>query len=91
MPTFKTSNIEMVEMFKKSSLTCFHANPTTWSLGSKLDSIGKTKENAMKGRRDMVVITLKNVLILEYQSMMALFMIPNAQLTFEKTGEYFKL
>ncbi len=39
----------------------------------------------------MVVITLKHVLILEYQSMMTLFMIPNAQLTFEETCEYFKL
>ncbi len=45
----------------------------------------------MKARRDMVVITLKDILILEYQSMMTLFMIPNAQLTFEETCEYFKL
>jgi hypothetical protein len=45
----------------------------------------------VKGRKDMVVITLKHVLILEYQSMMTLFMIPNAQLTFEETCEYFKL
>jgi len=45
----------------------------------------------VKARMDMVVITLKNVLILEYQSMMTLFMILNAQLTFEKTYEYFKL
>jgi hypothetical protein len=94
MPSFKTTNIEMVEMFKKSSLTHLHANPTTWSLGSKLDWFGKTKENAfhvqVKARRHMVVITLKNVLILEYQSMMTLFMIPNAQLTFEDTCEYFK-
>jgi hypothetical protein len=85
----------MVEMFKKSSLTRLHANPTTWSLGSKLNWIGKTKENAfhvqVKVRRDMVVITLKNVLIFEYQSMMILFMILNAQLTFEETCEYFKL
>jgi len=95
MPTFKTTNIEMVEMFKKNSLTRLHANLTTRSLGSKLDWIGKTKENAfhvqVKARMDMVVITLKNVLILEYQSMMTLFMILNAQLTFEKTYEYFKL
>lgn len=39
----------------------------------------------------MVVITLKNVLIIEYQSMMTLFMILNVQLTFEETCEYFKL
>jgi hypothetical protein len=45
----------------------------------------------VKARRDMVVITLKDILILEYQSMMTLFMIPNAQLTFEETCEYFKL
>jgi hypothetical protein len=87
MPSFQTTNIEMVEMFQKSSLTYLHANPTTRPFGSKLDQIGKTKENAfhiqVKGRRDMVDITLKNVLILEYQSMMTLFMIPNAQLTFD--------
>ncbi len=95
MPSFKTTNIEVVEMFKKSSLTSLHANPTTWPFGSKLDWIGKTKENAfhiqVKARRDMVVITLKKVLILEYQTMMTLFMIPNAQVTFEETCEYFKL
>jgi hypothetical protein len=45
----------------------------------------------VKARTDMVVITLKNVLILEYHSMMTLFMIPNAELTFEETCEYFKL
>jgi hypothetical protein len=45
----------------------------------------------VKARRDMVVITLKKVLILEYQTMMTLFMIPNAQVTFEETCEYFKL
>jgi hypothetical protein len=45
----------------------------------------------VKARRDTVVITLKKVLILEYQSMMTLFMIPNAQLTFDETCEYFKL
>jgi len=45
----------------------------------------------VKAKRDMVVITLKDILILEYQTMMTLFMIPNAQLTFEKTWEYFKL
>jgi len=56
MPTFKSTNIEMVEMFKKS----FHVQ--------------------VKARRDMVVITSKKVLILEYHSMMTLFMTPNAQL-----------
>jgi hypothetical protein len=45
----------------------------------------------VKARRDMVVITLKKVLILEYQSMMTLFMFPNAQLTLEETCEYLKL
>jgi len=45
----------------------------------------------VKARRDMVVITLKDILILEYQSMMTMFVIPNAQLTFEETWEYFKL
>ncbi len=44
----------------------------------------------MKASRDMVVITLKNILNLEYQSMMTLFMIPNAQQTIEETCEYFK-
>ncbi len=51
---------------------------------------GKCLHVQVKARRHMVVITLKNVLILEYQSMMTLFMIPNAQLTFEDTCEYFK-
>jgi hypothetical protein len=67
MPTFKSTNIEMVEMFKKS----FHVQ--------------------VKARRDMVVITSKKVLILEYQSMITLFMTPNAQLNLEETCEYFKI
>jgi len=45
----------------------------------------------VKARRDTVVITLKKVLILEYQSMMTLFMVPNVQLTFDEACEYFKL
>jgi hypothetical protein len=45
----------------------------------------------VKAKRDMVVITLKNILILEYQSITTLFMIPNSQLTFEEACEYFKL
>ncbi len=95
MPSFNTTNIEIVKMFKNSSLTHLHANPTTQSLGSKLYWIGKTKENVfhiqVKARMDMVVITLKNVLILENQNTTTLFMIPNARLTFEETCEYFKL
>jgi hypothetical protein len=39
----------------------------------------------------MIVFTLKKTSILENQNTMALFTIPNAQLTFETIHEYFKL
>jgi hypothetical protein len=52
---------------------------------------GKCVSRSSESKKDTIVITLMNFLILEYQSMMTLFMIPNVQLTFEETCEYFKL
>jgi hypothetical protein len=44
-----------------------------------------------KNTIDMIVFTLKKASILENQNTMSLFIISNAQLTFEKIHEYFKL
>jgi len=41
-----------------------------------------------KKYKNMIVLTLKKNSILENQNTMALFTIPNAQLTFEKFHEY---
>jgi hypothetical protein len=48
---------------------------------------GKCVSRSSESKKDTIVITLMNFLILEYQSMMTLFMIPDAQLTFEETCE----